>query len=186
MDKKRTQLNIHIDPKLLIALKAQAVKEGKTLTALVTERLTQSSVEANEGTLEQRLLRIENQIDLLQNFTFDIDDKKNPIHSIFSDSGAKKYGEIAKQLFDSYRKEKKLSLKEAFEGFARCLANYNSHPELVFAILEGKHVLTGAEMTMAYKNGACGMRSALHEWTNSSLEPLNEAFLNAVKIEKLV
>jgi len=26
------------------------------------------------------------------------------------------------------------------------------------------------EMTDAYRNGSCGMRSALSEWTNSSLE----------------
>tara|TARA_B100000579_G_scaffold424868_1_gene429845 strand:- start:758 stop:883 length:126 start_codon:yes stop_codon:yes gene_type:complete len=41
-------------------------------------------------------------------------------------------------------------------------------------------------MTDAYRSGACGMRSALSEWTNSSLEPLNEAFLNAVDIKNLV
>ena len=41
-------------------------------------------------------------------------------------------------------------------------------------------------MTDAYRNGSCGMRSALSEWTNSSLEPLNEAFLNAVDAKNLV
>jgi len=47
-------------------------------------------------------------------------------------------------------------------------------------------VLTGLEMTNAYRNGSCGMRSALSEWTNSYLEPLNEAFLNVLDEKKLV
>ncbi len=59
-------------------------------------------------------------------------------------------------------------------------------PELVFKLLSGDHDLTGIEMTDAYRNGSCGMRSALSEWTNSSLEPLNEAFLNAVDSGNLI
>ena len=47
MDKKKTQLNITIDPNLLIALKSEAIKSGKTLTAYVTERLVQSDGKLN-------------------------------------------------------------------------------------------------------------------------------------------
>ena len=104
----------------------------------------------------------------------------------FSDSGAKKTGEVAKELFDLHRIEKKLSLKDAFAELSTCLANYDSQPEIIFELLQGNHELTGLEMTDAYRNGACGMRSALSEWTNSSLEPLNEAFLNAVEVKSLV
>ena len=50
----------------------------------------------------------------------------------------------------------------------------------------GNHVLTGIEMTDAYRNGACGMRSALSEWNKSSLERLNETFSIAVEIENLI
>ena len=84
------------------------------------------------------------------------------------------------------RKKKKLSLDEAFWELSRSLANYQSYPKIVLSILSGKHHLTGLEMTIAYRNGSCGMRSALSEWTNSSLEPLNEAFLNAVEVKNLV
>ena len=71
-------------------------------------------------------------------------------------------------------------MNEAFGELARHLANYNSHPKLVFSILSGNHDLTGLEMTNAYRNGSCAMRNALAEWTNSSLEKLNDAFLSVV------
>ena len=93
---------------------------------------------------------------------------------------------IARELFELHRKEKKLSFKDAFAELSTCLANYDSQPELVFELLSGNHELSGLEMTDAYRNGSCGMRSALHEWTNSSLEPLNEAFLNAVEVKNLI
>ena len=179
-------MNIQIDPKLLIAVKSEAIKSGKTLQAFVTERLVQPDGKVKDDILEQRLLRIEEQLDLLNKYTSAIDAKKNPIRSIFSDSGAKKYGEVARELFDLHRKEKKLSLKDAFAELFTCLANYDSQPELVFELLSGNHELTGLEMTDAYRNGSCGMRSALSEWTNSSLEPLNDAFLNAVDAKNLV
>ena len=89
-------------------------------------------------------------------------------------------------MFEFHRKEKKLSLKDAIAELSACLGNYDSQPELVFELLVGNHELTGLEMTDAYRNGSCGMRSALSEWTKSSLEPLNEAFLNAVETKNLV
>ena len=186
--KKKSQLNIKIDPQLLLALKAKAIKSGKTLTAFVTELLEQASVEVTSDfdILEQRLLRIEQRLNLKEDYLNDKEEILNQSNTIFSNSGAKKYGEVAKELFDFHRKEKKLSLKDAFAELTTCLANYESQPELVFEILSGNHVLTGLEMTDAYRNGSCGMRSALSEWTKSSLEPLNEAFLNAVEIRNLV
>ena len=119
-------------------------------------------------------------------YAFDKEEDLNQAECIFSDSGAKRYGDVAKELFEFHRKEKKLSLKDATSELSICLGNYDSQPELVFELLMGNHELTGLEMTDAYRNGSCGMRSALSEWTNSSLEPLNEAFLNAVETKNLV
>ena len=187
----RSQLNIKIDPELLLELKARAIKSGKTLTAFVTELLDQGSIQATSDIdlLEQRLLRVEELLNLNDNFHSDKEENSTQStisNTIFSDSGAKKYGEVAKELFDLHRIEKKLSLKDALAELSTCLANYDSQPELVFELLLGNHSLTGLEMTDAYRNGSCGMRSALSEWTNSSLEPLNEAFLNAVEVKNLV
>ena len=184
----KSQLNIKIDPKLLLKLKAKAIKSGRTLTAFVTELLEQGSIQATSDIelLEQRLLRVEELLNLKDNFHFDKEENSTQSNIIFSNSGAKKYGEVAKELFDLHRKEKKLSVKDAFAELSTCLVNYDSQPDLVFELLLGNHELTGLEMTEAYRNGSCGMRSALSEWTNSSLEPLNEAFLNAVEVKNLV
>ena len=59
-NKKKSQLNVQIDPSLLIELKAEAIKQGKSLADFVSERLEQSSVEVKDEILEQRLIRIEN------------------------------------------------------------------------------------------------------------------------------
>ncbi len=188
MSNKKSQLNIQIDPKLLLRLKSEAIKSGKTLTAFITELLEQVPMKKETGIdiLEKRLLRIEEKLNLDQNFFSDKGEVGNPTHKIFSDSGAKIYGEVAKELFDLHRKKKKLSTDNAKEELSVCLRNYDSQPELVFKILLGNHNLTGLEMTNAYRNGSCGMRSALAEWTNDTLEPLNKAFLNAVDASKLV
>jgi len=186
--KDKTQLNIKIDPHLLLTLKSEAIKSGKTLTAFITELLEQGSSNhhAHIDILEQRLLIVEKQLNLIDGFLFDKENDLNQSDTIFSNSGAKKYGEVAKELFEHHRKKNKLTYKEAFAELSTCLANYDSQPELVFELLLGNHELTGLEMTEAYRNGSCGMRSALSEWTNSSLEPLNEAFLNAVEVGNLV
>jgi len=188
MSKDKSQLNIKIDPELLLKLKSNAIKSGKTLTAFVTELLEQGSTKVRDDfdILEKRLLKIEERLNLTDNFSSDKEKEVDQCNSIFSDSGAKIYGELARELFELHRKEKKLSMKDALGELSLCLKNYDSYPELVFQILTGDHVLTGLEMTNAYRNGSCGMRSALSEWTNSSLEPLNEAFLNAVDAKKLV
>ena len=184
----KNQFNIKIDSQLLLKLKAQAIKSGKTLTAFVSELLERGSIQATSDIdiLEQRLLRIEELLNLKDTFHSDKEENSTQSNTIFSDSGAKIYGELARELFELHRKEKKLSMKDALGELSICLKNYDSYPELVFQILSGNHELTGLEMTNAYRNGSCGMRSALSEWTNSSLEPLNKAFLNAVDAQKLV
>ena len=184
----KAQLNIKIDPQLLLKLKSKAIKRGKTLAAFVTELLEQDSIQATSDIeiLEQRLLRIEELLNLKDNFHSDKEENSTQSNTIFSDSGAKKYGEVAKEMFDLHRIEKKLSLRDAFAELSTHLGNHESQPELVFELLLGNHELTGLEMTDAYRNGSCGMRSALSEWTNSSLDPLNEAFLNAVEVNNLV
>ena len=57
----KSQLNIKIDPQLLLELKAKAIKSGKTLTAFVTELLEQASIQTTGDIdiLERRLLRLE-------------------------------------------------------------------------------------------------------------------------------
>ena len=184
----KSQLNIKIDPKLLLRLKSKAIKSGKTLTAFVTELLEHGSIKVSNDVeiLEKRLLKIEEKLNLKDNFLSDLEEDLNQSKCIFSDSGAKRYGEIARELFEFYRKEKKLSLEDALSDLSTFLAKYDSQPNLVFEILLGNHELTGLEMTDAYRNGSCGMRSALADWTKSSLEPLNEAFLSAVDAKNLV
>ncbi len=178
MPRDRTQLNINIDPQLLVELKSEAIKSGKTLTDFVVEKLRESSDKKIESNLEERLSRIEGYL----KFNKNPPETSKTIGTIFTDQGAKEYGDVAKREFEFYAKKKGLNTEEALNELSAYLAKYpNAQPELVFNILLGTHQLTGLEMTIAYRNGSCAMRSALNDWTEDPLENLNKAFLNAVK-----
>ena len=182
MPKERTQLNIKIDPELMIRIKAESIKNGMTLTEFVTRKLENIESISNNDVLEQRLAKIERHLNLDKNSS---DPEKN-IGSIFTDDGAKYYGEVARRLFDAFLKKKGISKENGLKELAVNLEKLPySSPELVFQILLGNHDLTGLEMTNAYRYGACAMRTALVDWSNDPLEDLNEAFLNAVITKSL-
>ena len=183
MPRERTQLNINIDPALLLKLKSEAIKQGKTLTDFVVEQLKDSATKVSDDNLEQRLLRVE----ALMGIDHKLPDEDNNIGTIFTEKGANKYGEVAKQEFESIVKKRGITLQVGLEEVSDCLQKYPySNPELVFQILLGTHQLTALEMTIAYRNGSCAMRSALNDWSNEPLEKLNKAFLNAVRTKSLV
>ena len=181
--KDRTQLNINIEPELLVRLKSEAIKSGKTLTEFVINKLKQvSESSSDDDRLEKRLLKIEQFLMLDEKFS----KQEKQIGTIFTDEGAKNYGQVAKKLFESHLKKKGLDTNSGLQEIARHLQNYPyGNPELIFQILLGNHHLTGLEMTIAYRHGSCSMRSALNDWTNEPLEELNEAFLNAVITKSL-
>ena len=183
MARERTQLNINIDPELLVKLKSEAIKNGKTLTEFVVEQLTNSPGQApKEDGLEKRLLRIERYLKLDKNSS----DHNHKIGTIFTDHGARCYGKVAKELFESHGKSHRISIENGLQELSVYLEKHeHSNPELVFQILLGSHDLTGLEMTKAYRNGSCAMRTALVEWSNDNLEDLNKAFLDAVITKSL-
>ncbi len=182
MGKDRTQLNINIDPELLLRLKSEAIKSGKTLTEFVVQQLEKTPEKKTSDPLEERLLRIEKFLMLEKTSS----KKDKTIGTIFTDQGAKEYGAIAKSEFDSYTRRKGLTTQEGLKELTIHLRKYpHGDFELIFQILLGTHNLTGLEMTIAYRHGSCAMRSALNDLTNSPLEKLNEAFLNAVVTKSL-
>ena len=182
MPRERTQLNINIDPALLLKLKSKAIKQGKTLTDFVVEQLKDSATTVSDDNLEQRLLRVE----ALMGIDHKLPTEDNNIGTIFTEKGAKEYGEAARHEFESIVKKRGITLQVGLEEVSDCLQKYPySNPELVFQILLGTHQLTALEMTIAYRNGSCAMRSALNDWSNEPLEKLNKAFLNAVRTKSL-
>ena len=182
MPRERTQLNINIDPALLLKLKSEAIKQGKTLTDFVVEQLKDSATTESDDNLEQRLLRLE----ALLGIDHKLPDEDKKIGTIFTEKGAKQYGEVAKQEFESIIRKRGIPLEVGLGEVSKCLQKYPyGNPELVFQILLGNHILTGNEMTIAYRYGSCAMRSALFDWTKDPLEALNDAFLNAVITKSL-
>ena len=88
MSPARTQLNINIDPALLLKLKSEAIKNGMTLTQFVTLKLsTIDSISTNDA-LEARLARIEKHLHLSKSAS----DSELKMGAIFTDQEAKRYG----------------------------------------------------------------------------------------------
>ena len=103
-----------------------------TLTEFVTRKLENIESISNNDVLEQRLAKIERHLNLDKNSP----DPERTIGSIFTDDGAKKYGEVAKSLFDFFLKKKGLSKEDGLQELALKLEKLpNSSPELVFQIL---------------------------------------------------
>ena len=53
--------------------------------------------------------------------------------------------------------------EDVVNELSKVLSKYEGQPEMVRALLSGEHILTGIEMTEAYRKGSCAMRSALNE-----------------------
>ena len=181
--KEDSKLNTNIDPELLLKLKEAANQNRQTLNEFVKSNLIDSSTSKKIELLEARLKAIEKHLNLE---TSSYDDNKTK-ESIFSDQGAKKYGQTAKQLFDLHLKKKKISLEQGLKELSLALHDLpHSFPKLVCQILRGSHDLTGEEMTKAYRTGSCAMRTVLVQWCQDPLEELNQAFLDAVITKKLI
>ena len=115
MPKERTQLNIKIDPELLLRIKAEAIKNGVTLTEFVTKKLQNIESISNNDVLEQRLAKIERHLNLDKS-------SSNPERTkgaIFTDDGAKKYGEVARRLFHVF-----LKFPDVFFHFQPCFGMF--------------------------------------------------------------
>ena len=182
MPRERTQLNINIEPELLLKLKSEAIKSGMTLTQFVTSKLCDIESNSSYTVLEERLAKIEQHLHLNKQTS----DPELKISSIFTDKGAKEYGEVSKRLFELQLQKKGISQEDGLKELSVIINKLpNCFPELIFKILLGHHELTGAEMTNAYRFGSCAMRTALMEWCNDPLEDLNDSFLNAVITKSL-
>ena len=121
--------NIRIEPDLLIALKLEAIKNGISLSSLVNEKLKQFQIETKNEILEKKLLSIEERLNSLSNFKLEIENKANNTSSIFSDTGAKKYGEAAKNFFDMYRDKMKLTFNQALMNYQKFFLNTRVNPK---------------------------------------------------------
>ena len=72
MAKERTQLNINIDTELLMELKTKAIKDRKTLTEYVTEKLTSTPGIEKAKSVEERILRIKENLGIKKSSTVQI------------------------------------------------------------------------------------------------------------------
>ncbi len=111
MPRERTQLNINIEPELLLRLKSEAIKSGMTLTQFVTSKLSDIEASSSYTILEERLAKIEEHLHLNKQTS----DPERNISSIFNDKGAQEYGEVSQRLFELHLQKKSISQEDGLK-----------------------------------------------------------------------
>ena len=172
----RTQLNINIDPQLMVKLKQNAIKSGKTISEFVVNAITKEVNNAFiDRSLEDRLSSVEQRISSLENSSSIASGKKKI--TPFTDIEAKNCNEFIKGVFQEEVKRKKYkSDKDAWNdliGYIDCFEHWNDIYTLrlkeVLFIKDGD-LLTSSEMNSFThsKTCPCPIRTGLINWINNA------------------
>ncbi|AAQ00276.1 MULTISPECIES: hypothetical protein [Prochlorococcus] len=188
---RRQQLNINIDPSLLLQAKSCAIKNGKTLTEFVVDALTSKICELTNN-LEQSN-EIEMEYIVHQMLEELVKGKK------FSDLGSIEYSKVLSNTFQQLVIEKDTTLPKALEEIEkvidpflvpsllidnegrRNLATAEQQILLVKEILIGSSVASADHLNQAVaQTGTCPALKSLELFAGRKLPLLNLYFLKAI------
>ena len=172
----RTQLNINIDPRLMLLLKQNAIKSGKTISEFVVDAITHEVNNAViDRSIEDRLSSVEQRISSLEDLSSIASGKKKI--TLFTDFEAKNCNEFIKGVFQEEVKRKKYkSDKDAwndFIGYIDCFEQWNDIYTLRLKealFIKDGDLLTSSEMN-SFTHGKtcpCPIRSGLINWINNA------------------
>ena len=170
----RSQLNINIDPALLLELKEKARIEGKTVTSFISELLSKTLKSQTTKPLSEKVTILEEKIDFLE-------DKINKILSPqkkitpFNNSEAKNCSEFIRALFYKQIKRSKIdNRKQAYEQLLSHIKCFHQWDD--FYSLRLKEVLfiddyepfSSSELNSLTtgKECPCPIRTGLINWIN--------------------
>ncbi|WP_269623241.1 hypothetical protein [Prochlorococcus marinus] len=114
----RSQLNINIDPSLLIQLKQKARIEGKTITAFISEVLSDTLKDQPAQPISEQISKIEEKIRHLEKTINSIISPQKKI-TPFTDEEANRCSEFVRAAF--YCQMKKLGITNRTEAFNQLL-----------------------------------------------------------------
>ena len=171
----RTQLNINIDPALLLKLKSEAIKQGKTVTDFVTLAINNQVNDAfAEKSLEARLSSVEQRISSLEN-SFSRVSSSQKI-TPFTMREAENCNEFIKGVFREEAKKKQYKssmdawndLIDHIDCFDQWNDTYTLRLKEVLFINNGD-LLTSDEMNSLTKGKICPcpIRTGLINWINN-------------------
>ena len=121
---KRSQLNINIDPDLLILIKQSALKSGMTIGDFINNiikcYLTDEDLKSSNINNDRRLTNIEKQIsDITKSLNHLLDDKIESNFIQCTEEDAKNYCILLAKQFKLYARNKMISTKEAWIEFMK-------------------------------------------------------------------
>ena len=172
----RTQLNINIDPQLMLLVKQHSIKSGKTISEFVVDAINHEIKNCfDERSMEDRLSTIEQRISSLEN-SFSIASGQKKI-TPFTDIEAKNCNEFIKGVFQEEVKRKKYkSDNDAwndFIGYIDCFEQWNDFYTLRLKealFIKDGDLLTSSEMNSFThsKTCPCPIRTGLINWINNA------------------
>ena len=171
----RTQLNINIDPALLLKLKSEAIKQGKTVTDFVSLAIKNQVNNAfAEKNLEDRVSSVEQRISVLEN-SFSRVSSSQKI-TPFTIREAENCNEFIKGVFREEAKKKQYkSTMDAWDDLIAhidCFDQWNDIYTLRLKealFIKDGDLLTADEMNTLTKGKICPcpIRTGLINWVNN-------------------
>ncbi len=172
----KTQLNITIEPELLLDLKRNSIKSGKTLSQNVSDIISQFLSTKKASSSPQRLDLLERKILVLERKLSDLSTEKQKI-TPFNEVESKNYSEFMREVFNQkIRKSQNINRKKAFDELVKQIDCFHQWDQFYtmrlkevlflddfdpFSAKELNHLTLGKECP-------CPIRTGLINWINGS------------------
>ena len=187
---ERSQLNVVLSTELIRAVKAQARREGVSLSNFVNSCLLATIDGKSSVSLDQRVVKLEEEVNSLKNIFTSSDNsleelsrtrtKESKRRATYSDKGATLYSKALRETFNQIGQDLMLSqdltwgeLKKqpSLKKAASIDPNYLS---FCHSVLQGAHTLKGSEIENCMNIfKICPCKESLRELSGSSLDELD-------------
>ena len=177
---KRSQLNINIDPDLLILIKQSALKSGMTIGDFINNiikcYLTDEDLKSSNINNDRRLTNIEKQIsDITKSLNHLLDDKIESNFIQCTEEDAKNYCILLAKQFKLYARNRMITTKEAWIEFMKqddAKRILQKHIPIIQDTLREESVCTLNELIEIIKEYSyCPVIPVYHSMTNGELLP---------------
>lgn len=177
---KRSQLNINIDPDLLILIKQNALKSGMTISDfinnIIKSYLTDKDLKTSNLNNDQRLNNIEKRLsDITKSINQLLDVKSESNFIQCTEEDAKKYCILLAKQFKLYARNKMISTKEAWIEFMKqddAKSILQKHIPIIQDTLREESVCTLNELIEIIKvYSYCPVIPVFHSMTSGEILP---------------
>ncbi|WP_320667047.1 hypothetical protein [Prochlorococcus sp. MIT 1307] len=193
---ERSQLNVVLSKELIRAVKAQARRQGMSLSQFVNSCLLEAIEGKSEVNIDQRIVTLEEELNSLKNalisskiLSENFYGKKTKVAKSkisYSNEGAKLYSQALKEAFNQIGQDLMLSLDSTWNELKKQPAIKNAasidpnYLSFCHEVLKGSHILKGSEIEDSLNNfQSCPCKEGLSQLSGKSLPELDFALNDA-------